>query len=103
MIPEISSERLASILVQHASSHGHGDHDSSSPLKISTVYIDHNGNRVLRTVKGISVVLQDGDVIVSDDWHLIDCHGRPNPFYGYIDGFDVNGFAFRYTPDGNRI
>ncbi|MFA6527118.1 MAG: hypothetical protein WCT20_01710 [Candidatus Babeliales bacterium] len=99
LISEISSERLASILVQC----GGGSSDTSSVLRISTVYIDHNGSRVLRTVKGISVVLQDGDVIVSDDWHLIDCHGRPNPFYGYVDGFDVSGFAFRYTPDGNRI
>lgn len=92
-IPEITSEGLASLLVQLASA-----------LKVSTVYINQDGNRALRTVKGVSVLLQEGDVIVSDDWNQVSpCDGRTNPFYGYVNGFDSNGLAFRYTPDGNRI
>lgn len=82
----ITSERLVNLFVQEVSA-----------LSVSSVYTDLEGNRKLRTVKGVVVALQDGDVVVSDDGTIT------SVTYGYVDGYDYAGYAFRYTPDGIRL
>lgn len=85
-IAAITSERLISLLVQ-----------KTPALTVSTDYTGLDGKHYLRTVDGISVLLHNGDVIVSDNGDIRDnC-------YGTVSGFDSEGVAFRYKRNGTRI
>lgn len=75
----LTSEELVELLVQQVPA-----------LNFSTVYIDENNDLFLRTIKGISVQLLPGDVILSDNAS------------GVVQGIDASGNAFSYNADGVR-
>lgn len=79
---QITAERLVQLLVQQ-----------SSVLEHSTLFIDSQGRNVLRTVLGVSVLLQDGDLILSESGEV------PNI---QVIGRDSNGKNFVIQSNGIR-
>jgi len=76
---KLTSEELAELLVQQVIA-----------LNFSTVYINEDNVVFLRTINGISVPLQPGDTILSDD---------PS---GMVLVKDASGNLFSYNADGDR-
>jgi hypothetical protein len=75
----ITMEQLATWLVQ-----------TSSTLKLSTLYVDESGNNVVRTKNGVSVTLNSGDTIVSENTD------------GSLVGRTSSGASFTISVNGER-
>lgn len=79
---QVTAERFVQLLTQQ-----------DSDLEHSTLFIDSQDRRVLRTVLGVSVLLKDGDIILGESGQV------PNV---QVNGRDASGKSFVIGSNGTR-